>query len=80
VAGFGILNRIAYSKSWEYISPLVPKMLKSWAARLSKKAIDPNLQQPHIKRLRDEIRSDLLIQIEELSEIMGRDLTKVWQV
>lgn len=80
VSGLGILNRIAYSKSWNYISPHFPKTLKSWATRLSKKTIDPKGQHTHIERLRVEIRSDLLLQTEAMSEIMGRDLTQVWKL
>jgi hypothetical protein len=80
VGGLGILNRIAFSKSWGYVSPYIPKRWKIHATQLSQKTVDPQSQQAQIEKLRIEIRSELLKQTREMSAIMGRDLTQVWKL
>lgn len=78
VGGMGILNRIAHSRAWERISPLMPKPLKTVANRAALSTIDPGEEQANIERLRRELRSELAKTREEVSDLMGRDLTEVW--
>jgi len=78
VCGTGILNRIAYSRAWKRISPLVPKRLKTLATRTAYRTIDPNEERANIERLRRELHSQLARQRDEMAVLMCRDLSDVW--
>lgn len=78
VRGLGILNRLAYSRAWDRISPLVPKRLKTLAHRAAHGTIEPDEEQANIERLRRDLQSELKRTREEVANLMGRDLSEVW--
>lgn len=80
VRGTGLLNRIAHSKAWEVVSPLVPKKLRSAASQLSLQEIDTDAQKQHIERLHRKVVEDLKRQVDEMSQITNRDLTQLWNL
>lgn len=80
VSGKGLLNRLAHSRTWEIIAPLVPKPLRRAASSLSVQEINTAQQEPHIERLHGQIVEDLRRQVEEMSQLMNRDLFTLWRL
>lgn len=80
VRGRGVLNRIAHSKAWDAIAPLVPKSLRQMASGMAVAEIDPDAQAPYIRQLHAKIIDDLKRQTDEMSRITGRDLHQLWKL
>lgn len=80
VRGAGVLNRLAHSKAWDTVAPMVPKPLRRMASGLSLKRVDPDDQKQHIERLHQQISGDLQRQTDEMSQLMDRDLRQLWKL
>ena len=71
-AGLGILNKIQYSKTWEKISPFIPKTFKDTANKKAYKKIDKDKQNSQFKQLATELTPLFTNQTLKLKELTGR--------
>lgn len=73
VAGSGALNKLAYSKVWSRLSPLVPDEVKRFARSLAYKQIDESKTSREAAELRVRLRDLLRAQVDELCGLLGRE-------
>jgi hypothetical protein len=73
VAGFGVLNRLRHSRSWGYVSNMMPSHLKRIGNRLAEKRIDETIASKDIPLLKKKISALQRQQIDELSALLHRD-------
>ena len=73
VAGLGLLNRIQYSNTWNYLSPYVPASFKQWAKKRATAPVDVRVAHRDLVELRREIEHVQRAQVDRLSQLLGRD-------
>jgi Sulfotransferase domain len=73
VAGAGILNRIQYSNTWDWISPHIPAWMKNLAKRQAYRPVAEREVEKDIPRLREAIAELQRRQIDRLTRLLGRD-------
>ena len=72
VSGMGILNRIAYSKTWDGISRFVPSGIKLMAKKLAYQEVDQKKTEQQLAELRNLVAETQANQIEALSRLLNR--------
>lgn len=73
VAGVGLLNRVQYSSTWDYVSPLIPRFAKQLAKRLAYRDIDESAATGEISELREVLRPIQQREIDALCRLLGRE-------
>lgn len=72
VAGLGLLNRLRHSRTWGYVSELVPKSIKQIGNRLAEQQIDENKIDQEIPILKSKVAHLQQQQTHELELLLGR--------